>query len=208
MAGRKPPRSGGRAAPYDHTDTDEDIGALSDPDPILNTGRFLTPVAVAEMVRLVTAGVPVPTAATATGAGSRAKKWAVVARAARAAGRVGGWGDGESPELAWLEAMEQAKSLAEANLTMAISAAAPLDWKAAAWILERRSSRRWHLQSKLEISAGAGKKLEITSMSTERLLAIARGLLPDEAIRETKALPSGEVTDGELVDDELGKGEP
>lgn len=208
MAGKKPARSGGRAAPYDHTDTDAELGPLSEPDPILQTGKFLTPESVAEMSRLVAAGVPVPTAATATGAGSRAKKWAVKGREARAAGREPGWGLGESPELAWLDAMEAAKAQSEASLTLAISTAAPLDWKAAAWILERRSSRRWHLQSKLEISAKAGEKLEISSMSTEKLLAIARGLLPDEAIRETKALPSGEVTDGELVDDELGKGEP
>ena len=206
MTGPKPRRSGGKASPYDHSPAESEY--LSDPpdaqalSAIRQTGRFLTPVAVAEMARMVRLGVPVPVAATATGAGRRPVHWAAKARKDRTEGREGGWEEGQSNELYYLEAIEQAQAAFEADMVACIQAAAVHDWRAAAWALERRASQRWHLQSRLEVTAKDGGKVEISTMSNEKLLSLARGLLPAENIRETLALPSGEPEDGVLVEKE------
>lgn len=198
-----PKRSGGKASPYDHSPPYEESEPAAELDVIVITGKYLTPESVAEIARLVRLGVPIPVAATATGAGRRPEKWAEKGRSDRALGYEGGFELGQSPELYFVEQIEQAQAGAEADLTGFIRLAAPNDWRAAAWVLERRASTRWHLQSKLEISAKDGKgKLEISSMSTEKLLAIAKGLLPAEAIKETIALPADarSIAEGEIVE--------
>lgn len=203
----KPRRSGGKSAPYDHTQTTEE--ELLGPDeaaPIVirETGKFLTPAAVESMKAQVREGVPIPVAATAVGAGSRAKHWAVMARRHREEGIEAGWEPGQSPELFWLEAMETARAQYESTATMALNRAGLTgeggDWRALAWALERRASKRWHVQHKLLLEAKNGEKVEIATYATEKLIAIARGLLPEEDVKlSTRALPA-DIIDAEIED--------
>lgn len=197
-------RSGGKASPYDHSPESE--GELT--DEFDKAQRLikdepegaLTPMRIAAMEGLVKLGVPIPVAATSLKCNKRVKEWAKTARLHAESGKKPGFGEGESPYLLWAETMDSARAYNEAYLVQCITQAALTDWKASAWLLERRASKRYHLQSKLEISAGAGKGLEITSFSTDKLLAIAKGLLPAEDIKETRALPA-DIVDGELVDE-------
>lgn len=203
----KPKRSGGKAAPYDHADGDESelvpaMLTIKNPDPLAR-GSELTPMRVVGMAELVSKGVPIPVAAGSIGIPGHAwKDWARNGRHDKAMGKQAGFGEGESKYLFWLLKMDEARCQFEAQCVVAIQTAAVMDWKAAAYLLERRASKRWHLQSKLEITNEAKSKLEITAMSTDKLIAIARGLLPAEDIKETKALPA-DIEDGVLLDDEL-----
>lgn len=201
MAGRyKPesgPRTGGKSSPVDYTGTEEEMTAV---EPAKDYGKFLTPALIEEVKRQVSQGVPVPTAVTAVGAGNRAKHWSEIARQKRIHKIPGGFGPGESPEVLFMEAVEQAKAQCESYHSMNMHRLAEHDWKASLALLERRASRRWHLQSKLSVELTKGKQLEITSMSHDKLIQIARGLLPQENIRETLSLPA-DVADGEIIED-------
>jgi hypothetical protein len=201
-------RSGGKSSPYDHTEESEsDLSAAFGEAQRLvanDPKGALTPMRVTAMGALVEMGVPIPVAATALGCGNKVKQWAENARAAAEAGKAGGFATGESPHLLWMETMNVARAKAEASLVSAIYQAASTDWKAAAYILERRASKRWNLQTQLQITAKSGDRLEVSSFSTEKLLAMARGLLPDSDIKETKALPA-DVQDAELVEDEINQ---
>jgi hypothetical protein len=203
----KQKRSGGKSSPVDHTQTDESDLEESFASAVRMVAKepaeALTPMRLTAMEALVKLGVPIPVAATSLGCGRRVKEWAKLARAHGDRDMPGGFGEGESPYVLWLHRMDAARAYSEASLVSAIAMAAPNDWKAAAWLLERRASKRWHLATRMEIAAGEGNKLEITSFSTDKLIAIARGLLPDEAVKETKALPA-DITDAEILEDEVG----
>lgn len=203
-------RAGGKASPYDHSEVDE--ADLS--DSFASAVRMaenepndaLTPMRITAMEALVKLGVPIPTAAASLKCGRVVGRWARKARSDSERGIPPGFGDGQSPHVLWLETMDAARAYSEASLVSAIAMAAPSDWKAAAYILERRYTKRWNLTSKLEISAEAGKKLEISSYSTAKLLDLARGLIPEDQIKEVRALPA-DVSDAELLDDDVRAGE-
>lgn len=200
----KQKRAGGKAAPYDHTQVEEsELSAVFEETArmVANEPRgALTPMRITAMTALVKNGVPIPVAATSLGCGSRVKDWTDTARRHAAKGMTPGFGDGESPYLLFLQEMDSARAFAEATLVQAIYMAAPNDWKAAAWLLERRASKRWHLQSKIELTAKSGEKLQIETFSTEKLLQMAKGLVDGDQIKETKALPA-DVQDGEIVEE-------
>jgi hypothetical protein len=203
-------RSGGKASPYDPTQqTEGDLSSAFEEAQRLvanDPKGALTPMRVTAMGALVEMGVPIPVAATALGCGNKVKNWAESAREHARKGMVAGFGVGESPPLCWLETMNVARAKAEAALVSAIYQAAATDWRAASYILERRSSKRWNLQTKLEITAKSGQQLEISSFSTEKLLSLARGLVGEDNVKETKALPA-DVEDGVLVDDDIESGD-
>lgn len=157
-----------------------------------------------QMQLLVAGGTPIPTACTAVGCGQRWRSWSSLARDAERAGKEPGWGPGQSPELEWLYAMEQARAALETSMVARISLAAATDWKAAAWILERRAAQRWAPKAKMTLQVDQKNTLEISTLSTSKLLAIAKGILPDHS--EIKVLPSGDGTDASdrnIVDAEL-----
>lgn len=193
MAPRK--KSGPSASPYDHS---EDEAVFEMPEITLHKGERLNVEAIAEMKRLVTLGVSVSVAATAVGAGTRAGSWARKARNDREAGKVPGIGEGESIELYWLGEMEIAKALFEAQMVAAVQAAAPLDWKAAAWLLERRAAKRYHNPTILQLQAKNGQTLEISAFSTEKLIALAKGMIPDAEVVH-KQLPA-DVQDADFTE--------
>jgi hypothetical protein len=49
----------------------------------------------------------------------------------------------ESVYADWWDAMQEAKAACEANLVRMVCAGSVADWKAAAWLLERRYGQRW-----------------------------------------------------------------
>ena len=68
----------------------------------------------------------------------------------------------------WWDAMCEAKAASEANLVRMVQAGAPEDWKAAAWLLERRHAKRW---GKREVEPPKDDGAEFAAMSTEEIRA-------------------------------------
>lgn len=197
-------RAGGKAAPYDHSPVDEadlaDSFAAAQKLVENEPADALTPMRVTAISAMVKMGVPIPTAATSLRCGKVVARWARKGRDDADRNIPPGFGEGQSPHRYFIDEMAAAQAHAEASLVAAITLAAPNDWKAAAYLLERRWSKRWNLQTKLVVSAEAGKQLEISSFSTQKLLDIARGLLPEDQIKETRALPA-DVVEGEYTED-------
>jgi transposase len=199
-------QTGGNGGPWDYTGREEDMvlpksGANEDvPKPSLEHVQVkwgtasrksrLNPDNVHQMQLLVAAGTPIPTACTAIGAGQAWKRWNTDARDHERLGIQPGWDEDCSPELFWLYAMEQAKAAFETSMVARVGAAAVTDWRAAAWLLERRASQRWYPRSKLEIHANGEKRAEISAMSMSKLIDIARGVIPDTS--DIKVLQSGD----------------
>lgn len=203
-------KSGGKASPYDHSEVEEndlaDSFASAQKMVANEPDDALTPMRVTAISALVKLGVPLPTAATSLRCGRVVGRWARKGRDDADKGIPPGFGEGQSPHRFFLEEMAASQAHAEASLVAAIALAAPNDWRAAAYILEHRWSKRWHHQTKLVVTADAGKSLEISSMSTDKLLSIARGLLPEDSVKVTKALPA-DVSDAELLDDDIRSSE-
>lgn len=191
-----------KTAPYDYTNGSEsDLPSLD-----WGLNRKLTPDAVENMRRRVLRGVPIPTAATALGYGGLWRKWGTIARNHETQGVPAGWGEGESAERMWLNAMDQARAEHEAQCVERISEIGQeSDWKALAWLLERRHSRRWHLQHKLSIINKSETIADISTMSTSKLIDLARGLLPSQDVKVLQSVNNGspDVTDAEILDAEL-----
>lgn len=199
-------RAGGSASPEDHTQVSEPelMGEAIDRARALTEGEpegALTPMRITAMEQMVRTGVSIPVAATAIKCQRYVGPWAATAKRHMAAGQKPGFGPDESPYVLFLETMDSARAYSEAALVAAIYQAAPLDWRAALALLERRYSKRWHLQSKIELTAKSGQRVEIQTMSTEKLLQLAKGLLPEENIKVVQQLPS-DIQDAEIVEDD------
>lgn len=188
VAKRTRPRNAG---PYDYTGTNEEVPVLTRP-----AGGALTPETLEYMRRAVATGCPIPTAATAIGCGGQWRNWGTHARNHERQGRPAGWGEGESKYLLWLQTMDQAKAVFEAQLVGLISEAAKFDWRAGTWLLEHMAPRRWNLPTRLEIAAKrAGGQADISKMPTDSLLQIARGAVP-------QLQATNEPAEAELVPDD------
>jgi hypothetical protein len=61
-------------------------------------------------------------------------------------------GEGKAPYAAFLVKLEQAESEAEDVLVVHVRQQAKLDWRAAAWLLERRGSKRWGYKAQVEFT--------------------------------------------------------
>ena len=92
----------------------------------------LTPEIQTKVAGYVNAGAPIPMACTAAGLSwNTAKEW--LARGRR----------GEQPYDEFVAAMAEAKARWVAGSTMRITKASQKDWKAAAWLLERRAPKHF-----------------------------------------------------------------
>lgn len=211
--------TGAGGGPRDYTGRESDMDDDAPPPPNLDHVRLdwggstrkarLTPENVHTMALMVAAGTPIPTACTAIGCGKNWNAWNLQARRDERAGIEAGWDEDQSPQLAWLQAMEQAKAAFEVAMVARVGAAAPNDWKAAAWLLERRAAQRWYPRAKLELHANGEKRADISVMSTEKLIKIAQGLIPDTS--DIKILqPSNDLghngSQREVVDAEIEEG--
>lgn len=122
------------------------------------------------IARLVNAGVPIPQACEASGVRwSHASHWM----------RKGRGEDAREPYTSFYQAMMEAKARWEAGAVMRITAAGKDDWKAAAWLLERRASKRWASASRLEHSGKDGGPIE-TSSTVRYVVAVP----PEESADE------------------------
>lgn len=168
----------------------------------------LTPQNVETMKLLVAGGTPITTACTAIGAGKSWNKWGRLGREAERNGVPAGWDEGESPERYWLEQMDQAKAAFETSMIARIGAAAVTDWRAASWLLERRAPQRWWPKHKLDMHVNGNKAVSIETMSMEKVISMARGMIPDGSdikVFQADLSPNQtprEVVEGELVDDD------
>lgn len=99
----------------------------------------LTPETQAKIAGYVNAGAPIPSAcAAASVSWNTVKVWL-------ARGKLG-----EQPYADFVDAMEQAKGRWVAGSVMRITKAGDSDWKAAAWLLERRAAEDFRLQTKVD----------------------------------------------------------
>jgi hypothetical protein len=80
-------------------------------------------------------------------------------------------GEGKEPYAAFLLKLEQAESEAEDVLVVHVRQQAKLDWRAAAWLLERRGSKRWGYKASVEFTVDE---------ALEDLLDVAAGVLGGE----------------------------
>lgn len=90
----------------------------------------------------------------------------------------------ESKDPAFSEACTRAADVAEDAYVKIIAKAAAIDWRAAAWMLERRMNDRYGAKAKVDVSFDATKAAEQvaaeTGMTTEAVLAGVEAILRDE----------------------------
>lgn len=127
---------------------------------------YCTPQVIQIATRLHAAGLSLPVLCKAIGLSfATAQDWNRQGRADLAAGR-------DSPFARWWTGLEEAKGACEANLVRLVSAGAVSDWKAAAFLLERRYPQRW---GKPEHRLPKDVKDDLSKLSTEDLRKVASG---------------------------------
>ena len=85
-------------------------------------------------------------------------------------------GDGVYYEFS--QAVERAKEKGEGVLVgRIIDAADKGDWRAAAWILERKYSKNWSKKSQVEVGGVDGGPIEVTPVSPEKVAAAVQARL-------------------------------
>lgn len=111
----------------------------------------------------------------------------------------------DSPFAQWWQAMEEAKGAFEANMVRTVVAGAVTDWKAAAWILERRVAQRW---GKPEHRLPREAKDDLSTMSTSDLRKVASGEMVPKGLAETVAAEEEEPDEDELTAEDETKPPP
>ena len=100
---------------------------------------------------------------------------------------------GRPPYVAFLVAVEKARSAAEADALKEIKGAMRENWQAAAWYLERTRPDRWGRRLTLSIEL---ERIVQEATEDTRTLALERGQDPDAAVAELepylKLLTSGQ----------------
>ncbi len=136
-----------------------------------NRNAAISPELVWRMALLVAGGTAVTVAGVAVGlTANKVKNWLEVGRDHQAEGKLPGFGPGDSPYYEFLLAMNEAKASLEASMGLVITRAAiGGDWKAAAYILEKRAGPRWRQKQEITVSTSPAQKA--ASMSNEQLLA-------------------------------------
>lgn len=113
----------------------------------------LTPEVVARIEELTTAGCSMRETATVVGLDySTIKKWLKRGRESKS---------GE--HFTFFTRISRARERCTASLTEFIQKAAPQDWRAAAWMLERRAPKRWGKTQSVEVSGKGGRPIEVQS---------------------------------------------
>lgn len=151
-----------------------------------------TPQVIKFAARLHAAGLSIPVLCKAMGIRPDvAMVWSARGRADLAAGI-------DSPFSQWWCAMEEAKGASEANLVRLVSAGAASDWKAAAFLLERRFPQRW---GKPEHRLPKAVKDDLSKLSTDDLRKVANGEDISKLSRGAEVDPDAD--DEEPDEDEL-----
>jgi transposase len=111
----------------------------------------LTQKVAARIEELLVAGCSMREVATVVGLDySTVKKWLQRGREAKS---------GEY--FAFFTRVTRARERCTASLTEFIQKAAPEDWRAAAWMLERRAPKRWTKTQSVEVSGKGGRPIEL-----------------------------------------------
>ncbi len=197
-AAYKPGRRGLGSAPFDHVDPDmSDPTSLAKDDEDVAFDFFdpeegsnqITPARTEAITNQVRSGVPVTVAAAALGIEKDLwNYWCRTGRAHKAEKRPGGFEKGQSQYVYFLNELNKAKAQAESTAIQKWFSAIDGDWKAGQAWLERTASVRWHLPTKIEVSAKSGADEDISKWSTAKVLLAAKGTVPEEP----KALTAGE----------------
>lgn len=135
------------------------------------TPSKLTAELTRQICGYVNGGVPLPTACGACGI-----SWNTVATWLKK-GR-----NGEKPYDEFVAAVERAKHQWEAAAAIRVTKAADKDWKAAAWLLERRRHETWGAREKLELTGknGGAIKVEADAIALERARAAVAAASRDD----------------------------
>lgn len=151
----------------------------------------LTPDVQKRICDLVRTGNYRETACAAVGIASRTLRvWLRKASEAEAKADAGQeLTEADKRHLEFAEALDAAEAEGEARDVMLIGKAASLDWKAAAWRLERRGSKRWGYKQQIEHSGSIG-----SAPTSQEQAAAARRLMDSEFGR---VAPPDEGTDVE-----------
>lgn len=75
--------------------------------------------------------------------------------------------EGIEPYAQFLREVHAAENDAERELVELIKASAPDDWKAGAWLLERRHPRRWGRLDRSEVSGANGAPIQVQAQVVE-----------------------------------------
>ena len=135
-----------------------------------------TPDITPRVAGLVAQGLTIPVACDALGVkGGTWKGWSMTGRKHAEQGI-------ESVYTAWNDAMRVAKAQAETSFVAKIVAGAETDWRAAAWVAERRFPKRW--SQLMQAKQAEGESTDTRSKTTAELVAMLKG--------EAQALTSGE----------------
>lgn len=75
--------------------------------------------------------------------------------------------DGVEPYAQFVQEVQRAEDEAEQLLLLTIQAQAPQDWKAAAWILERRRPHHWGRTQRHELTGADGGPVQLAAQVVE-----------------------------------------
>lgn len=129
----------------------------------------LTETAINEISELVAGGVTVPVASAACGYGSRWVNWSRVAREHIEQNYEPGFEEGQSPYVAWAEALQEAKAAWEASMILKIGSGDP-NYKGPAWLLERRLPKYWQERKSVQVDVKTEAQIA-SGKSTQELEA-------------------------------------
>lgn len=142
--------------------------------------NMCTPEVTREVAELVAMGLTIPKACAALGIARHLwKSWNRLGREHEAAGF-------ETDYTAWKDAINEAKAACEANWVAQVVAGTTEDWKAAAWLLERRFGKSW---AKREVEPPKDNADEFASMSADDLRKVL------VSVRQPAQLTSGSTGD-------------
>lgn len=128
----------------------------------------LTPEVQETICRYISAGSFRETASAAAGIDSRTlRKWLKKAADDDKNGE-------ETIHVKFRAAMDVAEAKAETRDVARITTASIDDWKAAAWILERRGRKRWCFKQQTELSGPDGKPIEVADATPAKAASLVR----------------------------------
>lgn len=130
----------------------------------------LTPDVHAALVEALTTGCYRETAARAAGIGvSTLYRWLEQ-------GEADIEHDKATPHRELREALEKAEADAEQTALKIIRAAAPKNWQAAAWMLERKNPDRWGRRDAMKVEHSGSVKTDLSKLTDSQLQELAEGL--------------------------------
>ena len=127
----------------------------------------LTPEAIDNISTLVAGGNTIPVACAAAGHGSAYVNWNVKAKLHIEAGYAPGFEEGQSPYVAWADAIKQAKASWEVSMVALIASGNP-NYKGPLALLERRLPQYYQERKSVQVAVKSERDVA-AGLSTEEL---------------------------------------